>query len=117
MVVNYISLIKVLNYSFPVAQLQTINAKSQYFLLCCITGLGFPLSSLLFTINIEPLEIKLCSETHSNGQKHKLSVFADSLLLYNSDTLDSLRYVDIYSAALEKFQGIISILIKARSFI
>lgn len=56
-----------------------------------------PLYPLLFTLFIVPLAIKLRSDNivkgiKRAGQEHKVSLYADDLLLYISDPLRSLPY-------------------------
>uniref|UniRef100_A0A3B4X097 Reverse transcriptase domain-containing protein n=1 Tax=Seriola lalandi dorsalis TaxID=1841481 RepID=A0A3B4X097_SERLL len=68
---------------------------------------GCPSSPLLFAIAIEPLAIAICSDTSIAGIKfgtseHKLSLYADDLLLYISDPYTSvpplLKCLKEYSA-------------------
>ena len=99
---HYISWIKLL-YSSPMAQVQTNKEKSNYFPLHRGTRQGCPLSPLLFAVAIEPLAVKLRSEAQFKGvfragEEHKLSLYADDLLLYISDPLGSLYVFSILNS-------------------
>lgn len=65
-------------YALPSASVHTSVVHSPHFLLQWGARQGCPLSSLLFNIANEPLAIWI----HSHGQVHKLSLYADDLLLY-----------------------------------
>lgn len=91
---KFISWIRLL-YAVPTASIHTNGVRSQQFLLQRGTRQGCPLSPLLFNIAIEPLAIWLrsCDAFKGiirHGQTHKLSLYADDLLLYISDPLVSL---------------------------
>lgn len=82
-------------YSSPLASVRTNNNLSPPFSLGRGTRQGCPLSPLLFAIAIEPLAIWLRSEERfkgimRRGITHKLSLYADDLLLYISDPVTSL---------------------------
>lgn len=77
-------------YTSPRASVVTNRVASQCFPLSRGTRQGCPLSPLLFALAIEPLSIKLKSSTdihgiHRLGTEHKVSLYADDLLLYISD--------------------------------
>lgn len=93
---KFISWIRLL-YSSPLDRVKTNSCYSPYFPLHRGTRQGCPLSPLLFALSIEPLAIKLRAENriqgiHRAGQEHKLSLYADDLLLYVSDPLGSLPH-------------------------
>lgn len=94
---GFISWVKLL-YSSPVASVQTNNVLSPSFRLHRGTRQGCPLSPLLFAIAIEPLAIWLRSEEKfegitCQGTVHKLSLYADDLLLYVSNPSSSLPVI------------------------
>lgn len=94
---GFISWIKLL-YSSPVASVQTNDTISPPFQLHRGARQGCPLSPLLFAIAIEPLAIWLRSEPKCqgilrHGTVHKLSLYADDLLLYISNPSTSLPVV------------------------
>lgn len=68
---NFISWVQTL-CSVPGAQAQTNNQYSQFFLLSHRTCQGCPLCSLLFTLAIEPLAIKLKTSTYLWGIQRSL---------------------------------------------
>ncbi len=77
-------------YSSPQASVRTNSTQSGYFPLQRSTRQGCPLSPLLFALVIEPLAIALRSNPLIKGivrysYEHKLSLYADDLLLYASD--------------------------------
>uniref|UniRef100_A0AAR2KLP1 Reverse transcriptase domain-containing protein n=1 Tax=Pygocentrus nattereri TaxID=42514 RepID=A0AAR2KLP1_PYGNA len=83
---KFISWIRLL-YSSPKASVHTNDVYSDYFNLGRGTRQGCPLSPLLFAITIEPLSIALKSSSLFKGivrndTEHKLSLYADDLLLY-----------------------------------
>lgn len=91
---NFISWIQLL-YSSPMARVRTNSLFSSYFPLLRGTRQGCPLSPLLFALSIEPLAIKLRADSCIKGifrgdQEHKISLYADDLLLYMSEPLCSL---------------------------
>lgn len=93
---KFISWVRVL-YSSPMACVRTNSLYSCYFPLHRGTRQGCPLSPLLFALAIEPLAIKLRAEDKVKGiyradQEHKLSLYADDLLLYISDPLGFLPH-------------------------
>ena len=85
---SFISWNKLL-YNAPTASVRTISTLSTFFPLtrgCCQ---GCPLSPLLFAVAIEPLSIVLSSSSlftsvYRNGTEHRVSLYADDLLLYVS---------------------------------
>lgn len=86
---KFISWIRLL-YSFPKASVHTNDTYSDYFDLGRGCRQGCPLSPLLFAVAIEPLSIMLRSSPLiggivRNGIEHKLSLYADDLLLYVTD--------------------------------
>ena len=88
---GFISWIKLL-YSAPQAAVRTNGNISKYFSLQRGTRQGCPLSPLLFDIAIEPLAVSLRNREdftgiERGGVTHKLSLYADDLLLYCSDPL------------------------------
>lgn len=94
---EFISWIKLL-YANPVASVHTNGLQSAPFPLHRGTRQGCPLSPLLFTIAIEPLAIWLRQESGFKGiiragKVHKLSLYADDLLLYMSEPSSSLPVV------------------------
>lgn len=91
---NFISWIKLL-YSSPTASVYTNGIRSPPFSLQRGTRQDCPLSSLLFNLAIEPLAIWLRSHNgfegiSRHGLVHKLSLYADDLLLYISNPAASL---------------------------
>ncbi len=85
---TFISWIKLL-YASPLARVRTNNNYSDYFPLRRGTRQGCPLSPLLFAIAIEPLAVALrfgqMMGITRGGSVHKLSLYADDLLLFISD--------------------------------
>lgn len=82
---TFISWIRLL-YTSPLASVHTNNDYSDYFPLNRGTRQGCPLSPLLFAIAIEPLAVALRSSPmfgiSRGGSEHKLSLYADELLLF-----------------------------------
>lgn len=94
---GFISWIKLL-YSNPVATVITNGQQSQYFSLGRGTRQGCPLSPLLFAVVIEPLAIAIRQADNFKGIErgglhHKLSLYADDLLLYVSDPKSSFSFI------------------------
>ena len=86
---NFISWIRLL-YTSPKASVITNKISSQLFSLSRGTRQGCPLSPLLFALAIEPLSIKFRTTPNIFGirrfeTEHKISLYADDLLLYISD--------------------------------
>lgn len=86
---NVISWIRLL-YTSPKASVITNKISSKLFSLSRGTHQGCPLSPLLFAIAIEPLSIKFRTTPNIFGihrfeSEHKISLYADDLLLYISD--------------------------------
>ena len=82
-------------YSAPKASVRTNNNFSEYFCLHRSTRQGCPLSPLLFAIAIEPLAVFLRSNQEitgvfRSGIEHKVSLYADDLLLYVSNLSTSI---------------------------
>lgn len=81
-------------YSSPIASVHTNSTFYPPFSLCQGTRQGCPLSPLLFILFIEPMAISMHSEAALIGIKllntiHKVSLYADDLLLYVSDPIRS----------------------------
>lgn len=94
---TFISWIKLL-YAQPLAGVITNGKQSEYFPLGRGTRQGCPLSPLLFAIAIEPLAIALrqsddFSGIVRGGRTHKLSLYADDLLLYISNPITSVSSI------------------------
>uniref|UniRef100_A0A3Q3A000 Reverse transcriptase domain-containing protein n=1 Tax=Kryptolebias marmoratus TaxID=37003 RepID=A0A3Q3A000_KRYMA len=93
---SFISWIKLL-YTSPLASVRTNNDHSEYFHLGRGTRQGCPLSPLLFAIAIEPLAAALRSSPMQGitrgGLDHKVSLYADDLLLFLSDPETSMPLV------------------------
>lgn len=90
----FCSWIKLL-YKCPLASVLTNNQYSEYFRLYRGTRQGCPLSPLLFALAIEPLAVMIRGSREIQGIQrgkldHKVSLYADDLLLYVSDPLKSL---------------------------
>uniref|UniRef100_A0A4W5RYX9 Reverse transcriptase domain-containing protein n=1 Tax=Hucho hucho TaxID=62062 RepID=A0A4W5RYX9_9TELE len=86
---KFMTWIKLL-YSSPQASVRTNNTQSDRFPLQRSTRQGCPLSPLLFALAIEPLAIALRSNPLIKGivrygHEHKLSLYADDLLIYTSN--------------------------------
>lgn len=91
---NFIQWVRLL-YSAPMASVLTNDTLSPSFSLQRGTRQGCPLSPLLFAIAIEPLALWLRSEIRFEGLTrsdtlHKVSLYADDLLLYISNPSTSL---------------------------
>lgn len=91
---KFISWIRVL-YSSPTAAVRTNSNLSAYFSLLRGTRQGCPLSPLLFAIAVEPLAVMLRGEVSikgiwRSGLEHRISLYADDILLFLSDPLTSL---------------------------
>lgn len=89
-----ISWIKLL-YTTPLAAVRTNNNISTYFELQRGTRQGCPLSPLLFAVAMEPLALALRQRADIKGiqragLEHKVSLYADDMLLYLSQPLSSL---------------------------
>ncbi len=82
-------------YANPQAMVRTNNIISEPFPLFRGTRQGCPLSPLLFDMAIEPLAIMLRNAARLGGihrgmQNHKLSLYADDLLLFLSNPVTSI---------------------------
>lgn len=91
---KFISWVSLL-YVSPSASVQTNAFRSNYFPLRRGTRQGCPLSPLLFALSIEPLAIALRSLNgyqgiFRGGREHRVSLYADDLLLYIQDPLTSI---------------------------
>ena len=90
-------------YAKPQARVRTNNLNSAYFPLFRGTRQGCPLSPLLFDLAIEPLAAVLRANKNVQGIKrggleHKLSLYADDLLLFIKDPEASIpQCLDIIS--------------------
>lgn len=105
----FISWIKLL-YSSPQASVCTNTWRSDPFPLFRGTRQGCPLSPLLFAFAIEPLSIALKSEggfkgIRRHGEEHRVSLYADDLLLYVSDPLSSLPPILSILDSFSEFSG------------
>ena len=90
----FINWVKLL-YSSPTASVLTNSQKSQPFNLQRGTRQGCPLSPLLFNLALEPLAIALrnspdISGIWRRGVEHKVSLYADDLLVFMSNPATSL---------------------------
>ena len=86
---GFISWIRLL-YSAPVASVKTNSEISSPF---SLTRQGCPLSPLLVALAIEPLSIALKSSLvfsgiDRGGMEHRVSLYADDLLLYVQDPVN-----------------------------
>lgn len=91
---NFISWIKLL-YSAPIASVRTNSAQSNFFPLTHGCSQGCPLSPLLFAVAIELLSL-LFTVVYRNGTEHRVSLYADDLLLYVSNPTFSIdKILDI----------------------
>lgn len=91
---TFISWIRLL-YTSPLAAVRTNNDLSPFFELQRGTRQGCPLPPLLFAVAMEPLAAALRQKTdiqgiQRSGEEHKVSLYADDMLLYISHTLSSL---------------------------
>ena len=89
---KFISWIRLL-YSAPVASVKTNSEISSPFSLTRGTRQGCPLSPSLFALAIEPLSIALKSSLvfsgiDRGGMEHRVSLYADDLLLYVQDPVN-----------------------------
>ena len=93
----FISWVRLL-YTSPVASVRTNNVHSTYFPLQRGTRQGCPLSPLLFALVMEPLatSIRHCADIKGilrAGREHKISLYADDVLLYVSDPLSTIPHI------------------------
>ncbi len=87
-----------LPHNSPKFSVCTKNISSQYFLLQRGTRQGCPISPFLFATAVEPLAVALHSSPKIHGitrggTEHKLPFYADDLLLYISDSHNTLPCV------------------------
>ena len=92
------------------AAVRTNNNISKYFKLQRGTRQGCPLSSLLLAIAIEPLAIALRQSStikgiQRAGLEHKVSLYADDMLLFISDSLSSIPELLILLAKFGSISG------------
>ena len=97
-------------YTNPQACVATNNSRSIFFPLTRGTRQGCPLSPLLFAAAIEPLSIALKAETSFSGIKrggteHKVSLYADDLLLYISDPVPTIPHILSLLDSFGRFSG------------
>lgn len=93
----FISWIRLL-YASPISSVQTNKLRSDYFMLERSTRQGCPLSPMLFALAIEPLAIS--SGVFRGEGEHKVSLYADDLLLYISNPSKSIPAI---TSTLKKF--------------
>lgn len=106
---SFISWIKIL-YSAPQSSVRTNNLISDYFTLHRGTRQGCPLSPLLFNLAIEPLALMLRTQLMvrgitRGGVTHKVSLYADDLLLYLSEPENSIPAVLDILGLFGRFSG------------
>uniref|UniRef100_A0A3Q3AUI9 Reverse transcriptase domain-containing protein n=1 Tax=Kryptolebias marmoratus TaxID=37003 RepID=A0A3Q3AUI9_KRYMA len=94
---QFIKLIKVL-YANPSAMVYTGNTCSSLFPILRGTRQGCPLSPLLFALSLEPLAQKIRQHPSVlpilvKGTEHRISLYADDILLYIGDTGSSLTHL------------------------
>lgn len=97
-------------YTSPQACVVTNHSRSKYFSLTRGTRQGCPLSPLLFAVAIEPLSIALkddpvLSGIKRGGVEHRVSLYADDLLLYVSDPLSSIPHIISTLTSFGSFSG------------
>lgn len=93
---HFISWIRLL-YTSPEAAVCTNSLRSSFFPLSRGTRQGCPLSPHLFALAIEPLSIALKTDNlipgiKRGGVEHKVSLYADDLLLYIFDPVRTIPY-------------------------
>lgn len=76
----------------------TNSQRSDYFPLRGGTRQGCPMSPLLFALAVEPLSIALKSSSlftgiHRSGLEHRVSLYADDLLLHVTDPVNGVNYI------------------------
>ncbi|XP_059823631.1 IQ calmodulin-binding motif-containing protein 1 isoform X1 [Hypanus sabinus] len=106
---TFISWIKLI-YHTPVASVFTNNQRSPFFCLFRGTRQGCPLSPLLFDIALEPLAIAIRESQDILGinhgtDTHKLSLYADDLLIFISNPEKSIPVVLSLLAQFSDFSG------------
>ena len=97
-------------YDSPTAHILTNGLRSPPFALCRGTRQGCPLSPLLFALAIEPLAIWLRGEGRVEGitrydATHKLSLYADDLLLYVSNPASSIPVISDILTQFGRYSG------------
>lgn len=98
-------------YVNPQAMVRTDNIISETFSLFRGTRQGCPLSPLLFDVAIEPLALMLRHAAGLGGiqrgtQNHKVSLFADDLLLFISTLLLAFRWPSVLLKILGRCRAI-----------
>lgn len=106
---RFISWIKIL-YTSPMAAVRTNSDLSTYFELQRGTRQGCPLSPLLFAVAMEPLALALRQNTDVKGiqragLEHKVSLYADDMLLFISQPLLSLPKLMVLLTDFGKISG------------
>ena len=106
---KFISWIRLL-YTSPMAAVRTNNNLSPFFELKRGTRQGCPMSPLLFAVAMEPLALALRQNTdirgiHRAGEEHKVSLYADDMLLYISQPLSSLPKLMVLLTEFGKLSG------------
>ena len=106
---DFIAWIRLL-YESPTAHILTNGVRSPPFALRRGTRQGCPLSPLLFALAIEPLAIWLREEGRVEGitrndVTHKLSLYADDLLLYVSNPASSIPVITDILTQFGKYSG------------
>ena len=106
---TFVSWIQLL-YSNPLASVNTNSLHSSFFRLARGTRQGCPLSGLLFAIAIQPLSIALKeSQTIQGitryGKEYKTSLYADDLLLYIKNPIQSIPAAEKLLKEFGSFSG------------
>lgn len=106
---TFISWVKLL-YACPSAMVLTNNHYSELFRLHRGTRQGCPLSPLLFVLAIEPLAIAIRNNPSIHGiercgMEHKVSLYADDLLLFVSEAESTITHILKLLAEFGKISG------------
>lgn len=96
-------------YCNPLAKIRANDLFSESFLLLRDTRQGCPLSPLLFPLAIEPLARYIRQETQISGaimgtREHKISFYADNIVLYLTSVPKSLKRFSRFSLHLQRPQ-------------